>query len=93
MGAPVITTAGSSYVSRMSTAVLNGCGLQDWVANDESSYLRLAIEQAANLQHLRASRDYWRHKVQSSPLGDAADLMNHIESAFSAMVKSKLSCT
>ena len=29
MGAPVITKAGSSYVSRMSTAVLEGCGLDD----------------------------------------------------------------
>ena len=35
MGAPVITKAGSSYVSRMSTAVLAGCGLHDWVATDE----------------------------------------------------------
>ena len=31
MGAPVITKAGSSYVSRMSTAVLEGCGLHDWI--------------------------------------------------------------
>ena len=50
MGAPVITKAGNSYVSRMSTAVLAGCGLHDWVATDERSYVKLAVEQAANLQ-------------------------------------------
>ena len=92
MGAPVITKAGSSYVSRMSTAVLEGCGLQDWIAVDESSYLELAVEQAANLQHLRANRNYWREKIKTSPLGNAEDLMNHLENAFTAMVKSKVSC-
>ena len=89
MGAPVITKAGSSYVSRMSTAVLEGCGLNDWVAPDEHSYVQLAIEHAANLNQLRASRDCWRHKIKSSPLGDAADLMHHLEHAFTAMVEAK----
>ena len=56
MGAPVITKAGSSYVSRMSTAVLEGCGLQDWVADDELSYVQLATEHAANLHELRDCR-------------------------------------
>ena len=93
MGAPVITKAGSSYVSRMSTAVLEGCGLQDWIAVDESSYLELAVEQAANLQHLRANRDYWRKNIVTSPLGNAEDLMNHLEQAFTAMVESKVSCS
>ena len=52
MGAPVITKAGNSYVSRMSTAVLAGCGLHDWIATDERHYVKLAVEQAANLHQL-----------------------------------------
>ena len=91
MGAPVITKAGSSYVSRMSTAVLEGCGLQDWIANDESSYVQLAVEQAARVNQLRDSRDRWRQEIQSSPLGDAAALMRHLEHAFTAMVEAKIS--
>ena len=91
MGAPVITASGNTYVSRMSTAVLEGCGLQEWVAADECSYVELAIEQAANLHKLRSSRDSWRHKIKTSPLGDASDLINHLERAFSAMVQSKVS--
>ena len=89
MGAPVITAAGHSYVSRMSTAVLLGCGLSDWVAADERSYLQLAVDQAANLSQLRGSRDRWRQQIKTSPLGDASDLMQHLEKAFTNMVQSK----
>jgi len=93
MGAPVITKAGCSYVSRMSTAVLEGCGLQDWVAADDSSYVQLAMEQAANINQLRDCRDRWRLQIKSSPLGDAAALMRNLEDAFSAMVQTKVSCS
>ena len=69
--------------SRMSTAVLEGCGLQDWIAVDESSYLELAVEQAANLQHLRANPELLAGKnYKAVPLGDAADLMNHLECVY-----------
>lgn len=91
MGVPVITKAGHSYVSRMSTAVLDGCGLQDWVAADENSYIELAVEHAANLNHLRSSRDNWRSAIKTSPLGDATDLMQHLEKAFVDMVQNKFS--
>ena len=75
MGAPVITLEGSTYVSRMSTAVLRGAGLGDWVCGSEADYVRLAAAQACNLAQLRCNRDQWRRKLVTSPLGDAADLM------------------
>ena len=93
MGAPVITKAGSSYVSRMSTAVLEGCGLGDWVAIDERSYVQLAKEQSANVHQLRANRWRWRQQIQASALGDASDLMHHLEKAFTEMVQAKISCS
>ena len=49
----------------MSTAVLLGCGLSDWVAADERSYLQLAVDQAANLSQLRGSRDRWRQQIKT----------------------------
>ena len=39
MGVPVITLTGSSYVSRMSTAVLAGASLNQFCASDISDYL------------------------------------------------------
>ena len=85
MGVPVITLAGSSYVSRMSTAVLHGAGLDEWISASEEQYIAIASRQADQLQALRSRRDHWRSQLQSSPLGNAADLMYHLEQAFSAM--------
>ena len=85
MGVPVITLAGDQYVSRMSTAVLNGAGLKEWVAVDEDNYVALAVAQSGHLNQLRMNRAHWRQVVQSSPLGDAAGLMHELEKTFSTM--------
>lgn len=90
MGVPVITLAGGGYVSRMSTAVLQGVGLHDWVATSENHYLQLAIAQAQNLHSLRSRRDHWRRQLQLSPLGNTKDLMQHLEAAFLSMYQQKL---
>ena len=60
MGAPVITAAGHSYVSRMSTAVLSGCGLSDWVAADE----RLICSWLLTTIAAFGSRDRWRQQYK-----------------------------
>ncbi len=86
MGVPVITLAGRGYASRMSTAVLHGAGLADWVANDESAYVSLALQQVDRLEQLRVKRPQWRQRLKQSPLGDAAGLMAALEEAFEAMV-------
>ncbi len=82
MGVPVITLTGNHYVSRMSTAVLRGAGMSDWCVKSSSAYLALARQQADRLAELRANRDRWRNQVIHNPLGDAADLMTHLEEAF-----------
>ncbi|MCP9775645.1 hypothetical protein [Cyanobium sp. WAJ14-Wanaka] len=85
MGVPVITLEGHTYVGRMSTAVLRGAGLGSWVCSSEADYVRMAREQAARLVELRSRREHWRSRLAESPLGDAVDLMDHLEQAFSAM--------
>ncbi|ABB25088.1 O-linked N-acetylglucosamine transferase SPINDLY family-like [Synechococcus sp. CC9902] len=87
MGVPVITSTGNSYVSRMSSAVLHGANLPNWCLSSKSQYFDFAVLQAENLSWLRANRHYWRQKLINSPLGNASDLMTHIELAFSKMVK------
>lgn len=88
MGTPVITLTGRSYVSRMSTAVLHGAGMGEWCANSPQHYLQLARAQADRLSWLRQHRNYWRHQLQTHPLGDAADLMVHLENEFTALAAS-----
>jgi len=82
MGVPVITLTGTHYVSRMSTAVLRGAGLPHLCAKTPQQYLDLAREQAMGLSELRSNRDRWRNYVIKNPLGDAADLIKHLEHAF-----------
>lgn len=82
MGVPVITLTGKSYVSRMSTSVLHGAGLPAFCAANEDEYLHIALAQAENLTWLRQNRGHWRRQLQQSELGDAADLMSHLETSF-----------
>ena len=89
MGVPVITLTGRSYVSRMSTAVLHGAGLPEWCVASPQAYLDLAIAQAGELSRLRQSRHHWRRQVQTNPLGDAAELMQHLEGAFTALYQQR----
>lgn len=90
MGVPVITLSGCTYVSRMSTAVLSGASLQEWVVSSEIDYLKLAISQASNLTWLRQNRDHWRHALQTNPLGNACNLMDHLEQSFIDMFAASL---
>ena len=91
MGVPTLTLAGTHYVSRMSTAVLSGANMFDWIAEDRDHFIRLAREHAARVLELRANRCHWRIQLQNSPLGDAADLMQHLEIAFTQMYTEVLS--
>ena len=92
MGVPVITLQGSHYVSRMAAAVLHGTGLQEWICDSTSAYEKLAIEQAEpqRLAWLRENRHHWRRQLQQSPLGDARDLMQQLESAFTTLAERQL---
>lgn len=56
MGLPVVTLPRETIASRQSAALLEFCGLSEWVAKDEDSYLSIAIELARNVQR----RHEWR---------------------------------
>lgn len=90
MGVPVITLSGRSYVSRMSTAVLHGAGMSDWCVASLAQYIELAKTQAGQISWLRQNRSHWRSQLKTNPLGDAADLMHHLERAFAEMALASL---
>lgn len=87
MGVPVITLAGERYVSRMSTAVLTGAELPEWIATSEQEYFNKALQAAEQRRHLRASRAQLRQHLQASALGDAAGLNAALWQAFATMVQ------
>ena len=85
MGVPVITLRGDRYGSRMSTAVLEGAGMPQWIAGSEAEYLTIARHAAHQLQVLRQGRAALRAQLQASALGDAAGLNRTLWQAFAAM--------
>jgi predicted O-linked N-acetylglucosamine transferase (SPINDLY family) len=78
MGVPVISLCGTHYVSRMSTAVLQGAQLSEWIARDAEHYLQLAQQASEQLTAIRANRRALRAHLQASPLGDAQDLAQQL---------------
>ena len=57
MGVPVVSLAGQTAVGRGGLSILSNVGFADWVAYDPEQYVRIALELAGNLPHLkRAAR-------------------------------------
>lgn len=90
MGVPVISLCGSHYVSRMSTAVLRGANLGEWVAESEEQYLELAQKGQEQLAAIRSNRSALREHVRQSPLGDVDDLAVQLWQCFEDLVAAKL---
>lgn len=70
MGVPTITQAGERHASRVSASILRAAGLQELVAEDAASYVRLAVDLANNPSKLKAMRTELRGRVSVSPLCD-----------------------
>ena len=93
MGVPVISLHGDFYVTRMSHAVLCGVGLADWSFSNCADFIDFAqsLSEKDRLTWLRSNRSSWRDKLINSPLGNASDLMEQIESTLAKLYADKVS--
>ena len=80
MGVPVVALAGKGMVGRLA-----GANMPEWIAQNRAGYIKLAQEHATRVLELRANRDSLRRQLQASLLGNASDLVLHLEAAFSQM--------
>src|SRR5262249_16349716 len=85
MGAPVVSLAGSTAVSRSGYSLLSNIGLSELVAFDAGRYCQIAVELSGNLRRLDALRGSLRQRMQSSPLMDAARFARNVEAAYREM--------
>jgi protein O-GlcNAc transferase len=85
MGVPVITKRGDRIISRQGEGILHNIGLQDWIADNEDSYVELAVRHATDLSSLAKLRGELRQKLESSPLCDAKLFAQNLENAFKQM--------
>lgn len=85
MGAPVVSLAGGSHVSRVGVSILSNVGLEHLVAQNGDEYVRIALELAADLPRLAELRGGLRERIQNSPLMDGPLFARNMGAAFRAM--------
>jgi predicted O-linked N-acetylglucosamine transferase (SPINDLY family) len=85
MGVPVLTLAGTDFLSRQGVGLLMNAGLPDWVAADADDYVTRAVAYASDLPRLAALRSGLRQQVLASPVFDAARFAGHFETALRGM--------
>jgi predicted O-linked N-acetylglucosamine transferase (SPINDLY family)/SAM-dependent methyltransferase len=85
MGVPVLTLAGTSFLSRQGVGLLMNAGLPDWIAADADDYVTRAVAHASDLPRLASLREGLRQQVLDSPLFDAPRFAGHFEAALRGM--------
>jgi len=71
MGVPVVTLAGTRFLSRVGASVLHQVGLDELVATDHAGYVARAVSLALDRERLGRLRAELRGRVARSPLCDA----------------------
>jgi len=82
MGVPVLTLTGETSISRSTSSILQNIGLNDWIAEHEDQFIKLAIMHVNNLKSLSKLRANLRVKLESSPMMDAAQFTMNLEKAY-----------
>lgn len=82
MGVPVLSIAGTAAISRWGISLLSAVGLPDLVAEDDDSYVALAVRLAGDPDFLAAKRDGLRARMQRSPLMDEQGYTRALEAGY-----------
>jgi predicted O-linked N-acetylglucosamine transferase (SPINDLY family) len=87
MGVPVLTLAGSDFLSRQGVGLMTAAGLANWIASDADDYVAKAVSHAANAVALSRLRQGLRSQVLASALFDAKAFARDFEAALHGMWK------
>ena len=66
----MVTRAGNSHVSRTTTSLLCGVGLEDWVAKTDNEFIEKCQNKASDLFSLKHCRQNLRLRMQSESLNN-----------------------
>lgn len=91
MGVPVVTLAGGTMPSRMSTSILRAAGFANGCAHSAEEFLEIAVRLAAEhrartVEERRAFRAQQREQVAKSSLCDGPALAHALENAYAQML-------
>lgn len=79
---PVLTVRGKHFASRMSDSILTAAGLSDLIAENDETYVRRAVEFAADPNRLRELKERVRRATESAPIFDPVLFARHLEAAY-----------
>jgi len=85
MGVPVVTLAGSGFISRMGVTMLTNLGMTELIADTPQGYVETAARLAGDIDRLAALRAGLRDRMAKSPLTDARRFTLNLESAYRQM--------
>jgi protein O-GlcNAc transferase len=72
MGVPTVTLRGHDMPSRQGASIMCAAGLEDWIADDTSGFVAIAVAAAQQLDRLEQLRRTLRTRVIGSSLMDAS---------------------
>lgn len=85
MGVPVVTLAGTQFVSRVGMSLLSNVGLPELIAQSPEHYVELALQLSQDSDRRAGLRESLRARMAASPLCDAATFTRNLERAYRAM--------
>jgi len=85
MGVPTVARKGDRLIGRNADMILTAMKLNDWLANDASEYVEMAVRFSQRLDLLAALRVELRGRLRSSPLMDAVAFAEDFSRACEAM--------
>ena len=86
MNSPLITLAGSNYVSRVGVSLLSNLGLQKYIANSREEYVQKVIDLARNPKELKELHQTLRIRMLNSDLANSVSFTHNVEAAYQDMI-------
>ncbi len=86
MNTPMITLAGSNYVSRVGVSLLSNLGLEKYIANTTDEYVQKVVDLANNPSELKELHQTLRIRMLNSDLANSVSFTHNVEAAYEDMV-------
>ena len=82
MGVPIVARLGNGAPARITGAILNAIGLDDWFAEDDDGYLAIAQRFASDPAHLEKLRADLPARIANSPAGNVLIYTQRVEAGY-----------
>lgn len=86
MGVPVLSKLDRPSVGRIGASILKPLGLEDWIVQDEETYIEKAVTHSSDLTALSNLRQSMRQKLLGSSLLDAKMYADKLTTAYQKML-------